>query len=84
MQGAHRNWRGMALPADWTAAGCPVIPDIPCIFPCSREFQTETGWLETGSTANQSGQERNVLCFSEIVAMLRQVSARKFPVSVLL
>ena len=35
-------------------------------------------------SANQSGEERNILRFSEILAMLRQVSARKFPVSVLL
>jgi hypothetical protein len=35
-------------------------------------------------SANQSGQERNILCFSEIVAMFRQYSSHVFPVSILI
>jgi hypothetical protein len=35
-------------------------------------------------SANQSGEERKILRFSEIVAMFRQNSARMFPLSVLI
>ena len=72
----------MGIPVDLIAARRLDTPDFPCIFPCSRELLAEKGWLQTGSSANQSGQERNILCFSEIVAMFRQDSPRVFPVSV--
>jgi hypothetical protein len=35
-------------------------------------------------SANQSGQEIDILCFSEIVTMFREDRARVFPVAVLM
>jgi hypothetical protein len=35
-------------------------------------------------SATESRQERNILCFSEIVAMFRQHGVRVFPLSVLI
>jgi hypothetical protein len=38
---------------------------FPVFFPVPGELQTETGWLETGSTANQSCTKLGILRRSE-------------------
>jgi hypothetical protein len=50
----------------------------------NRRWGNPSASSNLAPSANESGHERNILCFSEIVAMFRRDGARAFPLSVLL